>query len=236
MENSSADGFQIDIFRTLKSVLGKSPIILFIACIFFCAAYKYEKGNIAPSYSSSGKIYILDREEKEIKLSIDELNIGIRLVEDYKAMITSRLVLETVIKRLNLDITYETLKSYIVITNPEETRIIEIQLYYDDVENISRILNTIEDVTCNELADKLRTEHPSVLERACKPIVYYKSSPVKVAAICAFLVILVLSGMIGVADIVNSKIRYKKEVEKYLNIQLLTTVPFVSPKLKKGKK
>ncbi len=234
MENESGGGLQIDIFRTLKSVLNESLIILFVASIVFMGAYIYEKGRNAPSYSSSGKIYILDRNEKEIKLSIDELNIGIRLVEDYKAMITSRIVLETVIKRLDLDITYEALKSCIVISNPEETRIVEIQLYYNDEENITRILNTIEDVTCNELADKLRTEHPSVLERACKPVMYYKTSPTKTGAIGAFLVIMLLSGIVGIADIVNAKVRYAKEVEKNLHIQLLTVVPYISTNRRKN--
>lgn len=228
MENdNNTDEIQIDIPRMVRAVLDKWFLLLLIACIASCFGYVFTRSEQSSSYYSSGKIYVIDREEKEIKVSIEELNVGSKLVEDYKSLITSRLVLENVINRLGLDMTYQKLKSCITVNNPVDTRIIEISVRYDDIKGIRQILNTIEDVTCNELANKLGTEHPTILERACDPEIFYTKNPMKTAVISGIVAAILLAGFIGVMDIVNSKVRYDNEVENGLHVILLTNVPRV---------
>lgn len=157
MVNEKKDEIQIDIYRVIHAVLRRSILILVVACIAGGGIYYYVHKHVRPSFNCSGKIYVIDREEKSIKVSIEELNVGSQLVEDYKTLITSRIVLEQVISRLNLDLTYKQLEKCVMIDNPVDTRIITISVNYDDKNNIRRVLNTIEDVTCNELANKLGT-------------------------------------------------------------------------------
>ena len=235
MENQSIDEIQIDIFRAIKAVLRKCPIIIIAACFTAVVAYPYFGKNIYPTYSTSGKIYVIDKEGTEINLSIEDLDIGSRLVEDYKQLITSRIVIEKVIKDLALEITYEQLKACLSTSNPTDTRIIEISLRYDDQTQIKKILNRIEDVTCDYLSERLGTEHPMVLERASEPVEYYESSAMKKTMLCAFVVVFGFAAVFGLLDILNMRIRYQEEIGRCLKIEMIGNVPYI-PRWKRKQK
>lgn len=228
MENQSSDEIQIDIFRAIKAVLRKSPIIIVATILVAVVTYPYFGNDIYPTYSTSGKIYVIDKGETEINLSIEDLDIGSRLVEDYMQLITSRIVLEKVIKDLALDITFDDLKSHLTLVNPEDSRIIEISLRYDDSNQIKKILNRIEDVTCDYLSERLGTEHPMVLERASEPVEYYESSAAKNTILCMGIVAFGLIGLFAVLDVLNMNIRYQEEIERCLQLNMIGNVPHVS--------
>lgn len=231
MENQSTDEIQIDIFRMINSVLRKWPLIFIVMCIAGYAGYSYNSDKIIPSYSSSGKIYVIDRVERELTVSIEDLDIGSRLVEDYKELVTSRIVLEQVIDQLGLDISYERLRDCLSVNNPEETRIIEISITYEDEGQIQAILNKIETVTCFNLSRKLGTERPTVLEKASTPRVYYESSVKKKAFIWMLGAAILVAGFFAVLDVFNLKIRYAKEVTALLQIEVIGNIPDASRKI-----
>lgn len=235
MENQNSDEIQIDIFRAIKAVLRKSPLIIVATILVAVVTYPYFDNNIYPKYSTSGKIYVIDKEGTEINLSIEDLDIGSRLVEDYMQLITSRIVLEKVIKDLALDITFWELKNSITVVNPQDSRIIEISLRFDDSTQIMKILNRVEDVTCDYLSERLGTEHPMVLERASEPVEYYESSAVKNTILCMGVVAFGLVALFAGLDILNMNIRYQEEIGRCLQLNVIGNVPYVS-KLKMRRK
>lgn len=225
MESGTTDEIQIDIFRAAKAAIRKLPLILLAMCVTGYIAYAYFEKKAVPSYSSSGKIYVIDKETQEITVSIEDLDIGTRLVEDYRHLITSRIVLEKVIQELGLDITYEELQSCITASSPTDTRVIEISIRYGDKTQITRILNKIENVTCNYLSRKLGTERPTVLERASEPKEFYESSPKKYTLLCVFGIGIAFAGFFGFLDMININIRYKEEIQSYLGLELIGDIP-----------
>lgn len=234
MEKQSNDEieFEIDIFRALKAVVRKWPLIFFAACFAAVAAYAFFSERIYPSYTCSGKIYVIDKEAQEIRLSIEDLDVGSKLVADYKELILSRIVLEKVISQLELDISYEGLKQCLTVYNQDDTRIIEITVNYGDRVYAQQILNKVEDLTCNYLPEKLGTEHPTILERACEPTLYYDKSPLLMTIVCAAGVGFVGAVFFALMDILNSKIRYRNEVEQKLQLELLGNVPRIAKRKK----
>ncbi|SES63460.1 YveK family protein [[Clostridium] polysaccharolyticum] len=227
MDNESTDGMQLDLLQAVRAVLKKWPIILCLACIASSLSYFYYMKHNSSYYTSYGKIYIIDRDETGLNLSIDDLNIGSQLVEDYKELIRSRFVLERVIKKLGLEITYEELAACVSVESPLETRIIQVAMQYDDRVKTQHILNAIEYVTCNDLASKLGTEHPTIVEKACEPEMHIKYSPLVKAAEIFFVVSFLIAGVIAGADIFNRNVRRKNDIVNGLNIEMLGDVPYV---------
>lgn len=227
MDNGSSEEIQIDLLRAVKAVIRQWPILLCITCFAGFMGYVYFTKTNSSYFTTNGKIYVIDREETGFTLSIEDLDVGSRLVEDYKELIKSRFVLERVIKRLKLGITYDELLPCVSVDSPIDTRIIEIEVKYDESKTAQSILNAIEIITCNDLAYKLGTEHPTILEKACQTVKHYKYSPVVKAIEVMFLLMFLLSGMIGFADIVNMNIRYKEDVAENLNMNLIGKVSYV---------
>lgn len=228
MEKENHDEIQIDIVRTIKSVLRKLPFIFIVVCLTYIVTYSYFSSKKDVSYSTTGKIYVIDKEQKEITLSIEDLDIGSELVEDYLELITSRVVLEKVIYQLKLDMTYDELKDCVTTQNPADTRIIEITVEYDDVTQIEKVLNEIEDVTCKYLSDKIGAECPIILERACEPTHHYITAVGSNTKICTLGAAFFLIVFFALQDIFNGTIRYRDEVEEYLNLDLIGDIPHVS--------
>lgn len=228
MDNGGSEEIQVDLLRAVKAVIRQWPILLCITCIAGCMGYVvFSKAN-SSYFTTNGKIYVIDREETGFTLSIEDLDVGSQLVEDYKELIKSRFVLERVIKRLELGITYEDLLPCVSVNSPIDTRIIEIEVKYEKSKTAQSILNTIEIITCNDLAYKLGTEHPTIVEKACETVKHYKYSPVVKAIEIMFITIFLLSGLIGFADMINMNIRYKEDVVQNLDMNLIGRVSYVS--------
>ena len=80
------------------------------------AAGLYSVMILNPVYTSTSMVYVLSKETTLTSLA--DLQIGSQLTKDYSVMITSRPVLEQVIEKQGLDLTYDQLKEKITITNP----------------------------------------------------------------------------------------------------------------------
>lgn len=236
MEKINADETQIDILRAMKAVLKVWPLILCITIFAAGCGYIYAKKTSVAFYKTYGKIYVIDKGDAGITLSMDDLNIGSKLVEDYKELITSRIVLEKVIRKLSLDLTFEQLQSCISVNSADETRIITISMQYNEVTKIQLILNTIEEITCNYLANKLGTEHPTILEKACEPATYYSATPVSMAFRFVVIFDFLLISFFALADIVNVKVRYREDVSKNLQMELLGVVTYIPAKKHQSRK
>lgn len=83
-------------------------LILIMAFLGGGIAGAFSKFVLIPQYNSSAMLYILSKETTLTSLA--DLQIGSQLTKDYTVIVTSRPVLEEVISRLNLDITYKELR------------------------------------------------------------------------------------------------------------------------------
>ena len=70
---------------------------------------------------------------KETTLSsLADLQMGSQLTKDYRELILSPPVLEETVTDLGLDMEYKDLKDMITISNPSDTRILEISVAHED--------------------------------------------------------------------------------------------------------
>lgn len=227
--SKNTEEIQIDVGRVFKKIFHFSPFIVLAVVLIGVVTYKHYANNNKALYSSSGKIYIIDENNgKEIKVSLEQLDIGNMLVMDYKELIVSRGVLERVVQNLSLNISYTELQKRITVNNPEDTRIIDITLQYDDREQIQEILNEVERVTCKVLSKKLGTEDPTILEEASEPQMYYLYSPKKYALIYGMGIGVLMAGTVGAWEILNKKLRYESDIVEYLGIEVSGSIPRIS--------
>ena len=112
------------------------------------------------------------------------------------------------------------------VTNPEDTRIINITIEGTDNKQITRIANEYADVSKVRISEVMKTDKPQVWERAAVP-----ENPVKPAktknTILGFLIGAMLSAMIVVVmRLLNDNIRTQDEIENYLELNMLAVVPY----------
>ena len=124
---------EIDIMGLLQAILYRWWIVLIAAITGFAIALATTVFLITPKYSATSMIYM--RGSGNTIASLADLQIGSELTNDYQIIFTSRTLLTKTIKELNLDMSYGQLKSMISISNPSDTRILQVEAWHKELYN-----------------------------------------------------------------------------------------------------
>lgn len=214
---------EIDLVWIFYALLKKIWLIIVAAVLTACVVAGYTYFAIAPTYKSTSTMLVLTKETTLTSLA--DLQIGSQLTKDYTVLITSRPVLEEVIENLELDMTYKQLKQKISITNPEDTRILNISVTVNDAKQAKEIVDELSIVSSAFIGDKMEVTPPKIIEEG-------EISTVKVGpnitrnALIGFLIgALVIGIVVVVLELMNDTVRTESDIEKYLGIPTLANVP-----------
>lgn len=229
------DEMEIDLWEILMLLIEKLPLLLAVGLLTALTAFLVSKFVMVPTYQSTTKIYILNKQENS-SLTYSDLQMGTQLTKDYAELIQSRFVLEEVIQRLGLDMTYEDLKKNVSVTTPSDTRIIAITVSDPNPAQAMKIANAIREASALHIKNVMDIEAVNVAETADMPT--SKSSP----SVGKMTVLGGLAGAFAVAVVavvlyvVNDTIKTTEDVEKYLNLSTLALIPLAEGEKKGTKK
>lgn len=150
LEMQKDDEMEIDLGEIFHLLMNKLWIIVLCFIIGATLAFGGTKLLITPKYSASSMIYILTKTTSVTSLA--DIQMGTQLTADFEILATSRPVLEEVIEKLNLDYTYEELKSMIQTDNQTDTRILRFTVSNANAKEAKKIANELADVTAERVA------------------------------------------------------------------------------------
>lgn len=225
---------EIDLLELLIVLKRKLWLILLMAFLGGGIAGTFSKFVLIPQYNSSAMLYILSKETTLTSLA--DLQIGSQLTKDYAVIVTSRPVLEEVINRLNLDITYKELREKITIDNPKDTRILTLTVQDPDPQLAKLIVDQVAATASDYIGDIMEMVPPKLIENG--EIAIYPVSPNnrKNALLGAIAGAGLICGLVTVGFVLNDTIQTEEDVERYLNLTVLASVPERGEKTKKEKK
>lgn len=198
-------------------------VAIFLVCLL--TAFVYGQFFNTPKYTSSASIYAANQGEVA-NITTSEINISTHLTKDCCELIMSRSVLEEVVSNLNLKMSYDELKSKVSVSNNEETRFINVKVTTDDPEKSRLIADDICAVAKEKIIEIIGVDWVKIATKANLP--KSPSSPsASTFLIYGFFAAIVLSaGFVLLSTYSNDKITSADEVEKYLGICTLATIPY----------
>ena len=214
----------ITVKDLLDIALKKWYIIIALCLVCIIAATVITVAFITPMYTLTAKLYIKNKQSTVINAS--EISVSSYLTKDYEEIVVDRSILEEVINTLSLNTSYSGLKSVIETYNPENTRFIEITVAYPDPEVAKDIVDCICKVTQNKIIDVMDIDRVIIFSEG--NISKGPSSPNLILNIIKGLIIgIALSlAFIFIAYFKDDKINTSDDVEKYLEINVLGSVPY----------
>lgn len=226
---------EIDVLELFHVLLNKFWIILLAGII---AALAFVGGTIlfiTPQYQSTTKMYVLSKQDNNT-ITQQDMQTSLSLTKDYAELIKSRTVTEGVIAQLNLDLTHEQLLGKVSIDSATDTRILSITVTDPDPYEACKIANAIRDVAANHIKNVMDIDAVNVVETANIPD--QKSSPSisKNGVIGGLLGVLLSVAIILIAYISNDTIKTQEDVERYLGLSMLGTIPLTAADRKNKKK
>ena len=224
METTNRDVVEIDLKDLFFALLDKIWIIILAGIVCALAAFLYTKFMVTPMYQSTSSVYILNRQNQQITSSSD-LSSASQLVKDCKELIVRRTVLEQVIEKLGLNMTYEQLAGSVSVGNPTDTRVIEITVKNSDPVRARDIVNLIREISAGEMEKIMNLEKVELVEPGHLPSGPYSPSLKKNMMIAGLLGVMIACIIIIMLHLLDDTIKNSDDVERYLGLSVLGSIP-----------
>lgn len=171
-------------------------------------------------YESSAMVYIRGNSKS---ISLQDLQLGAELTKDYEIIFKSRPNLEKVISKLNLDYEVETLSNMISISNPSDTRILEVSVTSIDANLSKEIANEVVNYGMDSIRE-IDSQEPYLVEKAIAKNKKVGASLLKMAVTGMLLGIVTSLGIIFIRFVLSDEIKSVEDVERVLELPVLAVV------------
>lgn len=225
---------EIDLIELGYELIDKLKYIIIAAVVGLLISGVYTFFIATPIYEAVAKLYVLNSGDSVVNLA--DLQLGNYLASDYTEVFKTWEVNEMVRTNLGLDYTYEELEDMVSISNPQDTRILYINVQSPDPNEAMTMANEYGKVVSDYVSQIMATERPNTLSAAIlptKPI-----SPKKTQnLIIGLLIGLVVSvGIIVVRFLLDDTVKSADDIMKYTGMNVLAIVPLEGMKDKQGTK
>ncbi|MCR4697453.1 MAG: protein-tyrosine kinase [Lachnospiraceae bacterium] len=204
-------------------------LILVVGLACGAAAFAVSAFVLKPIYVSTTKIYVLNRNSQSDNLTYADTQLSTLLTKDFKELITSRYVLETVINELELEESYEKLAKKITVSNTNDTRIIGINVEDYDPARAQYIANAVREVAAVHIQKVMDIEAVNVVDEANLPTIPSKPSKKKITAIGILVGMALVCGILVLRYYLDDSLNTSEDVEKYLGITTIAVIPVMQP-------
>ena len=224
---------EIDLKEIFFFIWRKAWIVVLAAILGFTAGYLMSRILITPKYIADSRVFIINKSQEDLSASYSDIQMSTLLTNDYREVVKSRPVLDVVIQNLGLPYSASELSSMISVNIPTGTRILHIIVEHSDPATAMEVANELQSAAAIGIANVMTDVEVNELEKAILPT--SPSSPnvlqnsILFAAVGAFLVI----GIMTLIFVSDDTIKTPEDVEKYLTINVLGTIPDSQPDEKK---
>lgn len=229
------DEMEIDLREIFSLLISKIGIIILSGVILALVVIVGTKLFITPQYQSITKMYVLTK-QNESALTNSDLQTSTLLTKDYAELIKSRTVTEAVIAKLGLDLTHEQLLGKLEVETTTDTRIVTIKVLDEDPYMARDVANAVRDTAAEHIQNVMNSEAVNVVDEANIPDQKYSPNTMKNGFIAGVLGCFLAVAIILVQHISNDTIKSSEDVEKYLGLSTLGTIPLNKDDVKAKKK
>ena len=226
------DEMEIDLAELFRALLRKWWLIAVTALLATAIAIGITKFAITPKYQSQAMIYILTKTTSVT--SMVDLQIGEAITGDFEIIATSKPVIDAAIEEIkrteNVTFTRKDIKEMLTITNEDDTRILMIRAIHENPEYACWVANAIADATSERMAEIMKSDPPTTVERAEVENVPVSPSLLKNAVIGFMLGAIAICGLLLVQFIMDDTIKTEDDIERYLGESTLVMIPDIKNK------
>lgn len=229
---------ELDLLELVHIVLKRKWII--VATTIFATVFSIllTMFAITPMYESNTTLMVNSSKSSSLGdiasgFDLGSINLSQKLVVTYSEIVKSRIVLEAVIDRIELDMTYNGLLTSITSSPVGSTEILKISVKNADPVKAAEIANTISDVFIKEVMRILKVDNVEIIDKAI-PI----DNPINIklmlnGAIAFMLGIMAGVFMIFILEMLDGTIKTADDIEKHIGLPVIgSIVEFSSEKEK----
>ena len=218
---------ELDLKELINMFWTRKLQIVIIVAIFLIIGLVYSYLYVSPEYQATTTV-ILAQSTTDESATITNLDLTINqnLVSTYSTLIKSDNILSDVIRNLNIDKTAESLQSHITVSSVDDTDLIQISVTDANPELASRIANEVVNVFIEKVANGVyKINNAQVWDEAETPTAPYNINHTRDLIIFIFAGFVVAAIYVLIANMLDTTVKSKDDIEKKLGLTVLTTIP-----------
>lgn len=238
MENqvtNNNDEIEIDLGEVFHLVISKLGVIILSGILLGVLSIIGTMLFITPKYESTTKIMVLNKQDNNTLTSAD-MQTSTQLTKDYAELIQSRTVLEGLIAQLKLDMTYKEMLQKVSVETSSDSRIVSISVTDEDPYTASEIANAVRDMAAEHIQSVMDIEAVNVVDTANIPNEKASPSLAKNGVIGGLLGVIIAMAAVIIIYLTNDTIKVEEDVERYLGLSVLGSIPFSEKESRSKKK
>ena len=236
MENKN--NVKVITFRDLWDIFVSRLWVLAVAAVVAVAIlFTVSTLTFVPQYESVATLYILKQNENTDSSTgnSEDFSLALKVVNDCNYLLKGHSVLDEVIKEQDLKYSYKQLYDRVTVTNPTDTRILEVRVEADSPELAKQIVDSICVIGTEKIEQAMGFQQVNLYEYGIlknEPCNNLSLTAYFLAAIAAAALTYVVFLLIFIFD---DRIRTNEEIENAFGLSILGEIPNVGTNGKKGK-
>ncbi len=223
---------EIDLRAILLLLKRNLAFLIVITILFGVGTYLFSKFFLPKKYEATATIIVNNLSDSEGTINNTEIVAAQNLADVYAIIIKSDTVLQEVIDREKLSMSYDELRSAVNVSSVNSTQVITVSMVHPDKNVAKTVIASIVDIAPPIIKD--RVEAGSVEELGDAKI-SNNENPVspksgRNAAMGAAFGLLLALVIIFVKEFTNNTFKTEEDVTDTLNIPLLGIIPAVETK------
>ena len=225
---------ELDLWGLLNALLRRAWAIILLAVIGAGLAFGYTYFMVDPLYKASALLYVNNSKitmgSTGVSISASELSTAQRLVDTYIVILKSRNVLNDVIERGELDVSYEALRGMISAEAVNSTEVFEVVVTSKSPHQAEHIANTIAEVLPDKITDIVAGSDVRIVDYAVVPGGRSSPSYTRNAMVGALLGAVLCIAVLVLLYMLDDKIHSEEYLtQNYPDIPLLSVIPDMDP-------
>lgn len=236
---------ELDLREVFTMFWSRKLYVIIIIAIFIAIGVAYSYIYVSPVYKSEVTLVLVkandeSNENTTGKITTTDLTLNQKLISTYRELLESRTVISTVINNLQIEKTENQLRNNINISNKENTDLLIITVTDENPESAKIIANETAKVFSEKVAnDMYKNNNVQIISEAEVNTTPSNINHIKDIIIFAFIGVVLAVIYVLIANLLDTTIKGKEDIEKKLGVTVLTTIPicnFNDVNQKKGKK
>ena len=221
---------EINLTDLFKYFISKILIIILITIFFGLIGSMYSLFIQTPMYKSKTTLLLANVTTFDSNANAStgltaDITLNQKLVSTYREIITSKKVLNQVIKKLELNYEYEQLKKMITVDSVSNTEIISVTVTSANPEKASQIANEVANTFCDVIVTIYQIQNVNIIDKA-----EISETPYNVNMLKQVIIYLLLGCVFGCAVVFviyyfDTTVKSKEEIEEKVGLPVLGIIP-----------
>lgn len=218
-----SDYIEIDIREIFIVLLKKWYIIAICFILATGSSFAITQFYLKPIYKAQTTLFLGKESDKMASLSIADIQLNNQLVADYRELLKSNLVAESIEQKLGVNAVK--LKSSVNVQTVKDSRIFSISYEDTDPELAANVVNELALVIKQMASDIIQVKNVKIIDIAKIPKFPVSPNKTRNLGLAGVMGIALAAGLIYLLEMLDYTFKKPEDVERQLELNVIGAVP-----------